>query len=278
MDEEAENDRADRRWTIWVTPWDRCKRPTLPSGADRDEAFVLHTLLLHDGLPLEWQQQVLPLPPNHVIETLLLLEEAGLVAQHDATLIEPTFENLVAFLGALGVALGFAFKDYVSSLIAGVVTLYEMPYRPGDWIQVDGAYGEVKAINMRAAEIVTPDDTVVIVPHLKLWNQLIFNANDGGQNLMCIADFYLHPRHDAALVKHALHDVALTSAFLDLEQPIQVIVADKPWGTHYRLKAYPIEPRQQFHFTTDLTIRGKESLTRLGAEFAAMPPPPEASQ
>lgn len=193
-------------------------------------------------------------------------------------LIEPTIENLVALLGAVGLALGFAFKDYASSLIAGVVTLYEAPYRPGDWIEINGTYGEVKAINMRSAEIVTPDDTVVVIPHMKMWDHLIFNANDGGQNLQCVADFYLHPRHDAAQVKHALHHVALTSTFLQLEQPINVIVLEKPWGTHYRLKAYPIDPRQQFHFITDLTIRGKAALNGLGVEFAAMPVIPERAQ
>lgn len=186
-------------------------------------------------------------------------------------LIEPTFENLVALLGALGLALGFAFKDYVSSLIAGVVTLFEMPYRPGDWIEVNGAYGEVQNISMRSVDILTPDDTVVVIPHLKLWNHLIFNSNDGGQNLMCVADFYLHPHHDAAQVKNRLYDVALTSNFLQAEQPIQVIVMDKPWGTHYRLKAYPVDPRQQFHFITDLTVRGKAALSELGVTFTAAP-------
>lgn len=185
--------------------------------------------------------------------------------------IEPTFQNLLALLGAVGLALGFAFKDYASSLIAGVVTLYEVPYRPGDWIQINGAYGEVKAINMRYAEIVTPDDTVVVIPHLKLWDQLIFNANDGGQNLLCAADFYLHPRHDAAQVKNILYDVALTSVFLQIEQPINVIIMEKPWGTHYRLKAYPVDPRQQFLFITDLTTRGKAALIGSGAEFASAP-------
>ena len=76
-------------------------------------------------------------------------------------LVEPSFENMVAIFGALGLALGFAFKDYANSLIAGIVTLYEMPYRPGDWIEVDGKYGEVRSIGTRAAEIVTPDDTVI---------------------------------------------------------------------------------------------------------------------
>lgn len=186
-------------------------------------------------------------------------------------IIEPSFENFVALFGAVGLALGFAFKDYISSLIAGVVSLYEMPYNPGDWIEFDGAYGEVKEINMRSVKIVTPDDTVVIIPNLKLWHFSIFNRNKGSHNLMCIADFYLHPKHNGANVKHKLYDVALTSAFLQISKPISVIVMDKPWGTHYQLKAYPIDPRQQFQFITDLTIRGKESLIRMGVDFIVTP-------
>jgi small-conductance mechanosensitive channel len=186
-------------------------------------------------------------------------------------IIEPTFENLLALFGALGLALGFAFKDYVSSLIAGVVTLYEMPYRPGDWIDIDGVYGEVKEINMRTVEVITPDDTTVFIPHNKLWNSSVLNSNDGTQNLMCVVDFYLHPNHDGARVKHKLHDVALTSAYLQLEKPITVIVKENTWGTQYRLKAYPIDPRQQFQFITDLTIRGNEALIKLGVEFVLFP-------
>lgn len=186
-------------------------------------------------------------------------------------IIEPTFENLVAVLGALGLALGFAFKDYVSSLIAGVVTLYEIPYRVGDWIEIDGAYGEVKSINMRTVEIVTPGDTVVVIPHIKLWDRLIFNANDGTPNLQCSADFYLHPRHDGSRVRNALTDVALTSPFLKLENPVKVIAKEEPWGTRYRIRAYPIYPKDQFEFVSDLTIRGKAALSKLDVEFPSIP-------
>lgn len=187
------------------------------------------------------------------------------------SVIGSSMENLLVLLGLLGLGIGFAFKEYISSLVAGVVTLYEAPYRPGDWVEINGAYGEVKSINMRCAKLVTPDDTVVIIPHLKVWDQLIYNANDGGQNLQCAADFYLHPRHDASQVRDMLTDVALTSVFLQLQQSISVIVTEKPWATLYRLKAYPIEPRQQFNFITDLTIRGKEVLTKAGVEYAASP-------
>jgi small-conductance mechanosensitive channel len=186
-------------------------------------------------------------------------------------IVEPTVANMVALLGASGLVLGFGLKDYFSSLIAGIVTLYEMPYRPGDWIEVDGAYGEVKQIGMRTVEIITPDDTTVSIPHLKMWDNLIFNANDGGTHLMCVADFYLNPHHDGDSVKQALYDVALTSPYVQPEKPIAVIVIEKPWGTHYRLKAYPIDLRKQFHFISDLTVRGKAALIRLGVDFALVP-------
>lgn len=186
------------------------------------------------------------------------------------SVIDPTIENLMVLLGALGLGLGFAFKDYVASLIAGVVTLYEGLYRPGDWVEINGAYGKVKAINMRSAEIITPDDTVVIIPHQKIWDHLIFNANDGSQNLQCVADFHLQPQHDAALVKQILYDVALTSAYLQMKLPINVVVSEKPWGTHYRLKAYPVEPGEQFNFVTDLTIRGKAALNKRKINYAAV--------
>jgi small-conductance mechanosensitive channel len=218
-------------------------------------------------LPGRYRYQVLALVP--LMRLLIIAAGIVLIIPH---IIEPTFENLMALLAAFGVALGFALKDYVSSLFAGVVTLYEMPYRPGDWIEIEGAYGEVKSIGMRAVTIVTPDDTAVIIPHLKLWDRPISNANGGSHNLMCVADLYLHPRHDANLAREALLDVALTSPFLRIERPVNVVVSEKPWATHYRIKAYPIDPGQQFNFITDLTIRGKATLSELGFEFASAVP------
>lgn len=186
-------------------------------------------------------------------------------------LIQPTFRNLVAVFGALGLALGFAFKDYVNSLIAGVVTLYEMPYRPGDWIEVSGVYGEVRSIGTRAAEIVTPDDSVVIIPHSKLWDTLISNGNDGTQNLMCVAEFYLDPEHDARKARELLTDVVLTSPYVKFHRPVAVVLSERPWGTCYRVKGYPADPRDQFQFVSDLTARGKAVLREQGMRFVTQP-------
>ncbi|MCG6941248.1 MAG: mechanosensitive ion channel family protein [Thiohalocapsa sp.] len=185
--------------------------------------------------------------------------------------IEPSLQNMVAVLGSLGLALGFALKDFASSLVAGVVAVGETPYRNGDWVEIDGVYGEVTRVGMRALQLMTPDDNLVTIPHLKLWTDAVSNANNGEPQLQCPTDFYLHPEHDAARVRAVLQDVALTSPYVDLERPILVVAQEQPWGTRYRLRTYPIDARQQFRFSTDLTVRGKAELLRLGLTLAMVP-------
>lgn len=215
-------------------------------------------------VPGRFRLYILPAVP---ILRLFIL--AALVFSIIPLIIKPTARNFLALFGAAGLAIGFAFKDYVSGLIAGVVALYEHPYRPGDWVKINDIYGEVESMGLRSLRLVTPDDTIVTVPHSKIWDSLIQNANDGKRDHQCIAEFYLHPAHDAALARRKLIDVALTSPYLQLKRAVAVVVAEKPWGTQYRLKAYPIDGRDEFQFTSDLTVRGKAALAEIGARPAA---------
>ena len=183
-----------------------------------------------------------------------------------------TFQNFLVISGAASVAIGFAFKDYVSSIIAGIVAIFERPYQPGDWVEIGGDYGEVRAVGMRSIEVRTPSDNIVYIPHDKIWQNNISNSNDGAHTLMCVTAFYLQPRHDASLVRAALRDVALTSAYLDYQKPVLVTLKQTEWGTHYQVKAYPFDMRDQFSFISDVTVRGKLAIADCGAEESvAMP-------
>ncbi|MDD2389178.1 MAG: mechanosensitive ion channel [Desulfobacterales bacterium] len=228
--------------------------------------FLMERLIPWFAEKVPGRKRLLILSSVPFLRLLVMILAVGLIIP---IVIKPTLQNLVAIFGVAGLALGFAFKDYVSSLIAGIVTIYEQPYRPGDWVKIDGAYGEVKSIGLRTLKMVTPDDTVVIIPHTKIWNTNIFNANSGHRDLQCIADFYLHPAHDAGKVRQKLYDVALTSPYTMLEKPVVVMVSEKPWGTHYRLKAYPVDGRDQFRFISDMTVRGKAALTRMDVKWVS---------
>ena len=197
-----------------------------------------------------------------------LLIGIGAVVVIVPILIEPKFQNVVALIASVGIALAFAFKDYATCLAAGLIIIFENTYQPGDWIEVDGTYGEVKSIGLRAVRIVTPDDTEVSIPHSRLWLTSIFNSSSGKLSLLCVTDFYLHPEHDACAVRRSLAEIAQSSNYRKPESPVTVIVFEKPCGTHYRLKAYVRESREQFLFITDLTVRGKEMLRSMGIRFA----------
>ncbi len=202
---------------------------------------------------------------------LRLLIRAAAIVVIVPLLVEPTVPNILALSAGLGLALAYALKDYGSSVVAGLVTVLENTYQPGDWIEVDGAYGEVKSMAGRAVHLVTADDTEVIIPHSRIWSASVFNSSSGNHSLLCIANFYLHPDHDAAAVREKLTEVAASSSYRMPDTSVTVIVLEKPWGTHYRLKAYVRESREQFLFITDLTIRGKDLLRQMNIRFAQAP-------
>jgi small conductance mechanosensitive channel len=186
-------------------------------------------------------------------------------------LIEPTFEDVIALIATVALALAFALKDYVSCLAAGVVTILENTYQPGDWIEVDGTYGEVKMIGTRAVHIVTADDTEVIIPHARLWSTSVFNASSGSHSLLCVANFYLNADHDGEAVRRALVEIAETSRYRQPDTAVTVVAAETPWGTRYKTKAYVTDSRDQFAMITDLTIRAKEQLRAMHVVFAQAP-------
>src|SRR5712692_3052346 len=206
-----------------------------------------------------------------IVPMARLLIRAAAILVIVPLLVEPTLRNVLALSAGLGLALAYTLKDYGSSFMAGLVTVLENTYQPGDWIKVDGAYGEVKSIAGRAVRLVTADDTEVIIPHSRLWSTSVFNSTGGNRSLLCIASFYLHPDHDAFAVRERLTEVALSSSYRRPDSSVTVIALEKPWGTHYRVKAYVSESREQFLFITDLTIRGKDILRQMSIRFAQAP-------
>jgi len=182
-----------------------------------------------------------------------------------------TLQNFLVIAGAVSVAIGFAFKDLASSLIAGVVAIFERTYRPGDWVKIGDAYGEVQQVGLRAITLRTADDDIITIAHDRIWSDNIGNSNDGQQTLMCVANFYLDAAHDAAIMRGVLHDIALTSAYLDYSRPVLVLLEEAPWGSHYKLKAYPFDMRDQFEFVSDLIVRGKPAIRETGGREVQVP-------
>ena len=75
--------------------------------------------------------------------------------------------GIVAGLGLTGFALGFALKDSISNLLAGVMILLYRPFEVGDRIDVGGLGGRVTHVNLRYTELESEAERV-LVPNSKM--------------------------------------------------------------------------------------------------------------
>lgn len=77
--------------------------------------------------------------------------------------------DIFATLGIGSVAIGFAFKDILQNLLAGILLLINRPYRRGDQIIVKDYEGTVEHIESRATLIKTYDGRRVIIPNSDIY-------------------------------------------------------------------------------------------------------------
>jgi len=75
--------------------------------------------------------------------------------------------GIVAGLGLTGFALGFALKDSIANLLAGVLILLYRPFEVGDRIDVGGLSGRVSHVDLRYTELDAESERV-LVPNSKM--------------------------------------------------------------------------------------------------------------
>ena len=210
----------------------------------------------------EWRLQVKQLLPllRTIILTIAIITLMNLF-------LNLSRENIIAVTGAVAVALGFAFKDYASSIIAGIVGIFEGAYRVGDRIKIGEDYGEVVSYGLRGIRVQTPNDNSVTIPHSKMWTESISNSNAGELEAQVVTEFYFAHEVDTELVTKILYRAAHTSRYTQLELPIVVAMAETPYGTHFKLKSYPLDARDEFNYKTDLTNKAKKAIAKYNLAY-----------
>lgn len=85
---------------------------------------------------------------------------------------------LIAGLGLTGFALGFALKDTISNLLAGIMVIIYKPFDLDDIILVGKFEGRVRSIDLRYT-VLDYDNRIVYVPNSKLFVDSIVVDDDG---------------------------------------------------------------------------------------------------
>ncbi|MEP0710513.1 MAG: mechanosensitive ion channel family protein [Algoriphagus sp.] len=93
--------------------------------------------------------------------------------------LSKTVSSILAGLGIIGLALGFAFQDTAANFISGVYITFKQPYKLGDIIHThEGHEGVVTHINLRVTKIRTFNGPIVYVPNRHLFQESFTNFTE----------------------------------------------------------------------------------------------------
>ena len=81
--------------------------------------------------------------------------------------------DVVAGLGIVSIAAGFAFQDVLSNLLSGLLLITRQPFVSGDQIQVGDHEGTVEGITIRETSITTFDGRRVLIPNRDVYQNAI---------------------------------------------------------------------------------------------------------
>ncbi len=126
-------------------------------------------------------------------------------------------QGLLATSGAIAIILGLALQSTLSDVFSGIVLNFSRPYRPGDWISIDGTTdGRVIEMNWRATLVLTAKRDLAIVPNSTIAKAKIVNASSPsgihGMTVTIQLDAKAPPASGAEILEYAVQNSRLILA------------------------------------------------------------------
>lgn len=101
--------------------------------------------------------------------------------------LDKTVASLIAGVGVVGLALGFAFQDIAANFMSGLMMALNRPFRTDDQVEIAGRLGRVKSVELRATTIETLDGLTLLVPNKEVFQNPIINYTKTARRRLEIA-------------------------------------------------------------------------------------------
>ncbi|MFB6257822.1 MAG: mechanosensitive ion channel family protein [Flavobacteriales bacterium] len=119
--------------------------------------------LMEKGLPKVSRNQAV----NRLIVSItsVVIMIIGLFAALSILDLDKTVTSLLAGVGIVGLALGFAFQNAAANVLSGIIMAVHSPINVGDIIESYSHFGEVRHIGLRATRMTNPWGQEVEIPN-----------------------------------------------------------------------------------------------------------------
>jgi small-conductance mechanosensitive channel len=185
--------------------------------------------------------------------------------------------NVVPFIagaGVAGIAIGFAAKDTLSNLIAGILLIIDRPFEVGDRIEVWSApagsatWGDVIDIGLRATKIKTTDNIVIIIPNNEIMLRDIVNYTIISEKIRVRINIGIAYDADLKKAKTTIINVARATEGVADDPPPKVVVRNfGESSVDLQLRVWIHDARRRMDVISDITDKVKEAFDAEGIEI-----------
>jgi len=180
----------------------------------------------------------------------------------------------VAGAGVAGIAIGFAAKDTLSNLIAGILLIIDRPFEVGDRIEIWSApkdsatWGDVIDIGLRATKIRTTDNIVIVIPNNEIMMRDIINYTTITDEIRVRIPIGIAYDADVKKAKEVIKNISLELDWV-MRDPAPKIVVRSFGDSAVNLQArvWIKEPRRRIDTISYITDRVKEVFDQEGIEI-----------
>jgi len=180
----------------------------------------------------------------------------------------------IAGAGVAGVAIGFAAKDTLSNLIAGVLLIVDRPFEIGDRIEVwdapcgSATWGDVIDIGLRATKIRTTDNIVIVIPNNKIMTRDIINYTLLSESIRVRINVGIAYDADVQKASAILVGLAEDVPWISQYPPPKVVVRNfGDSAVDLQLRVWIDDARQRMNTISTITDQTKTAFDAAGIEI-----------
>jgi small conductance mechanosensitive channel len=119
---------------------------------------------------------------NNLISTIIYLAllAVGFFFVLSVLQLDKMVISLLAGVGIIGLALGFAFQDIAANFISGIIIAVHKPFGVGDMIETNDYFGVIERVSLRTLDIRKPSGELVKLPNKMVFENPVTNFSSSG--------------------------------------------------------------------------------------------------